>query len=94
LLAAISRRDAPNIVKSGTDLLGRQASISETDLAYFSTVTAAAYIHMGQIAQAHRLLEEQWKKLDHSGPYRLSLLSLRAQSGSATPLRGSSDRPN
>jgi hypothetical protein len=94
LLAAISRRDAPNIVKFGTDLLGRQASNSEADLAYLSTVTAAAHIHMGQIAQAHRLLEEQWKKLDNSGPYRLSLLSLRAQSGSATPLRGGNDRRN
>jgi hypothetical protein len=94
LLAAISRRDAPNIVKFGTDLLGRQASNSGADPTYLSTVTAAAYIHMGQIAQAHGLLEEQWKKLDHSGPYRLSLLSLRAQSGSATPLPGSTDRRN
>jgi spermidine synthase len=92
LLAAISRRDAPNIVKFGTDLLERQASNSKADLAYLSTVTAAAYIHMGQIAQAHHLLEQQWEKLDHSGLYRIPLLSLLAQSGSVTPLRGGSVR--
>jgi hypothetical protein len=91
LLAAISRRDAPNIAKFGTDLLGRQASNSGADLAYLSTVTAAAYIRMGQIAPAHNLLEEHWDKIDHSGPYRLSLFSLRAQSGGATPVRGGSD---
>jgi spermidine synthase len=80
LLFAISRRDAPDVVKFGTSLLVGQTSNSGPDLTYLTTVVAAAYIQMGQIAAAHRLLEEQWSKCDHSGPYRISLLSLLALS--------------
>jgi spermidine synthase len=80
LLVAISRRDAPGIAKFGTDLLGGQTPNSGPDLAYLTTVVAAAYIQMGQNAAAHRLLEDQWYKFDHSGMYRISLLSLLALS--------------
>jgi hypothetical protein len=80
LLFAISRRDAPDVVKFGTSLLVGQTSNSGPDLTYLTTVVAAAYIQMGQNAAAHRLLEEQWSKCDHSGPYRISLLSLLALS--------------
>jgi spermidine synthase len=85
LLAAISRRNASDIVKFGTDLLARQAPNSGADLAYLTTITVAAYIQMGQIAQAHRLLEEQWSKFDHSGLYRIPLLNLLALTQSGSP---------
>jgi spermidine synthase len=84
LLTAISRRDTPDIAKFGADLLG-QAPNSGADLAYLTTVTAAAYIQMGQTAPAHHLLEEQWNKFDHSGSYRISLLSLLALSQPRSP---------
>jgi hypothetical protein len=42
LLAAISHRNAPEIVKLGTELLGSHTSHSEDDLAYLKTVTVAA----------------------------------------------------
>ncbi len=85
LLAAISRRDAPDIVKFGTNLLGQQAPNSGADRAYLTTVTAAAYIQMGQITQARSLLEEQWSKLDHRGPDDLPLVDLRALTQSSSP---------
>ena len=78
LLTAIARRNASDIVKFGTDLLGQKTSNSQADLPYLTTVIASAYIQLGQIAQAHRVLEEQWGKFDHSGPYRLPLLILLA----------------
>ena len=85
LLAAISRRDAPDIVKLGSNLIERQAANSRTDLAYLTTVVAAAYIQMDQYSAARRLLMEQWDKLDHSGRYRISLLSLLAMSRPTIP---------
>jgi len=78
LFTAIAHRNATDIVKFGTDLLGQKATNLQADLPYLTTVTASAYIQMGQIQQAHRLLEEQWNKFDHSGPYRLPLLILLA----------------
>jgi spermidine synthase len=85
LLAAVSRRDAPDTVKFGSELLKTQAPTSEADLAYLTTVTAAAYIHMGQIEQAHNLLAEQLSKLDHSGEYYFPLLNLQALAQAGRP---------
>ncbi len=65
-------------MKFGTELLKTQAPNSRTDAAYLTTVTAAAYIHMGQIAKAHSLLEEQLSRLDRAGQYRFALLNLLA----------------
>jgi spermidine synthase len=78
LLAAISRRDAPQIVKFGTELLGTQPADSAADLAYLTTVTAAAHVHLGEMAQARSLLEEQWRRFNHAGQFDLALRDLLA----------------
>jgi spermidine synthase len=83
LFAAIARRNSPDIVNIGGELIGLTAPITESDLAYLTTVTAAAYIRMGQVAQARDILKEQTKKLDRSESYWFPLLDLLAltQSG-------------
>jgi hypothetical protein len=70
-------------VKFGNDLIASPAPITEVDLAYLVTVTAAADIRMGQIELARRLLREQSKKLNPSESYWFPLLDLLAltQSG-------------
>ena len=88
LLAAISRRNAPQIVQLGSELLGSQPSASAPtasagDLAYLTTVTAAAYIRMGEIAQARSLLQAQWRRIDHAGQFDLALRELLALTQSA-----------
>jgi hypothetical protein len=82
LFAAIARRNSSDIMKFGNDLIGSPVPISQGDLAYLTTITAAAYIQMGQFAQARSLLEEQSKKLDRSDSYWFPLLSLLALSQS------------
>jgi len=76
LFAAIARRNSIDTVRFGNDLIGSLTPISQSDLAYLTTVTAAAYIQLGQIAQAHDLLEEQSKKLDRSESYWFPLVNL------------------
>jgi spermidine synthase len=83
LLAAISRRSAPQIVQFGTELLGSDTSSSAADLAYLTTVTAAAYVRMGDMAQARSLLQAQWSRIDHTGQFELALRELRALTQSA-----------
>jgi len=83
LLWAVSRRNAPEVAILGTDLLGRQNS--PADLTYLATVTAAAYIQMGQIAPAHHLLQEQWSRIDHPGLYHLALVNLLALTQTGSP---------
>jgi spermidine synthase len=78
LFAAIARRSSFDVVKFGTDLLASPAPISEGDLAYLTTVTAAAHIQMDQIAQGRSLLQEQSKKLSRSEPYWFPVLDLMA----------------
>ena len=82
-LAAISRRNAPEIVKLGTQLLGPNMSDSEEELAYLTTVTAAAYVRMGQIAEARSLLQAQLGRIDHAGQFELALRELLALTRSA-----------
>ena len=82
LLAAIARRDDPQVVKLGTGLLGPPAENSVDDLAYLTTVTAAAYVRMGDDSQAHALLELEWGRLDHRGPFDFALRELLALTGS------------
>jgi spermidine synthase len=83
LFAAIARRNSTDIVRFGNDLLGSPTPITEADLAYLTTVTAVAYIHMDQIAQARSLMEKQSKNLNQSESYWFPLVSLLAltQSG-------------
>jgi spermidine synthase len=76
LFAAIARRNSSDIVRFGNDLLGLPAPITQDDLAYLTTVTAAAYIQMDRIAEARSLLEGQSKKLDRSESYWFPLVNL------------------
>jgi spermidine synthase len=82
LFAAIAHRNSSDIVKFGNDLIESRAPITEADLAYITTITATAYIRMGQVALARSLLKEQSKKLDRSESYWFPLLSLLALSQS------------
>ena len=78
LSAAIAQRNALKIVKLGTELLGPNASNSDKDLAYLTTVTAAAYVGMGEIAQARSLLQAQSRRFIHAGQFNLALRDLVA----------------
>jgi hypothetical protein len=83
LFAAIAHRNSSDIVKFGNDLLESPAPITEADLAYLTTITAAAYIRMDQNVQARSLLQEQSKKLNRSESYWFPVANLLAltQSG-------------
>jgi spermidine synthase len=78
LLAAIAQRNAPLIVKFGTQLLAPDHSASEEELAYLTTVTAAAHVRMGAMAQARSLLQAQWGRFNHAGQFDLALRDLQA----------------
>jgi hypothetical protein len=83
LLAAIAKRNSPQIAKLGTELLGSQSSKNEDDVAYLTTVTVAAYVRMGDIAQARSLLKAQWDRLNHAGRFEFALRDLQALTRSA-----------
>ena len=85
LFVAISNRNAPDIVRLGTILLGQHVSNSEADLAYLTTVTAAAYIRMGQVAQARSLLKEQMRRTHQMGLYEFALVDLMALTQAVRP---------
>jgi hypothetical protein len=78
LFAAISQRDAPKIVSLVTTLLAPSSPKSKDELAYLTTVGGAAYLQMGQIPEAGRLLEAQVSYLKDSGQYALPLQELWA----------------
>jgi hypothetical protein len=79
LLAAISQRDAPQIVKFGGELIGPQTPDAENQLAYLTTVTAAAYLRLGEVAGARGLLQAQVGRIRHPGQFDLALRDLLAQ---------------
>jgi spermidine synthase len=83
LLAALAQRNAPDLVRLGTELLGGNSVKPKLDVAYLTTVTAAAYIRMGERVQARRVLKEQWNRIDHAGPFGLALRALLALTDSA-----------
>jgi spermidine synthase len=83
LLAATADRDAAQITRLGAGLLGSQAAESEEDLAYLTTVTVAAYIRLGDTAQARRLLQAQWSRVNHAGKFAFALRALAALTRSA-----------
>jgi len=83
LLAAISHRNAPEIVKLGRELLGSHTSHSEDELAYLTTITVAAQVRMREIAQARSLLQAQWRRFNHAGQFDLALRDLAALTRSA-----------
>jgi hypothetical protein len=78
LLAAISRRRAQEIVTLGTQLLAADSSNSADEFAYLTTVTAAAHVRMGEIAQARSLLQAQLPRFNHAGQFNLALRQLAA----------------
>jgi predicted membrane-bound spermidine synthase len=77
LWSAIARRDSTAIVAHGTDLLAPSAD-SDAELAYLTTVTAAADVGMGESARARTLLRAQWGRFDHAGQFDFALRELRA----------------
>jgi predicted membrane-bound spermidine synthase len=83
LLAAISQRNVPQIVKLGTALLAADLSDPEDERAFLTTVTAAAFMRMGEIDLARGLLQAQWPLIKHAGPFDLALRDLRALAQSA-----------
>jgi spermidine synthase len=90
LLAAVSQRDAPQISKLGTELLGSASSKSSQELAYLTTVTTAALVGIHDNAQAGELLQAQWNRFDHAGTFDLALRELLALTRSAA---GNSNAP-
>jgi spermidine synthase len=78
LFAAIAHRDAAGIVRLGTGLLGSASAHSDSELAYLITVTAAAYVNLGDSVRAHALLVAQCSRLNHASPFTLALRDLRA----------------
>jgi spermidine synthase len=77
LLAAIARRNPPEIAKFGTVLLGSSGN-SPDDLAYLTTVIAAANVRMGKIGEARNILRAQWGRLNHAGQFGFALRELAA----------------
>lgn len=78
LFAAIAQRDAAGIVRLGTRLLAPLSAHSDGERAYLTTVTAAAYVNLGESVQARELLVAQRSRLNHAGPFDLALRDLRA----------------
>jgi spermidine synthase len=78
LFAAIAHRNAPDIVRLGTGLLASGAARSDSDVAYLTTVTAAACVNLGREREAHALLQNQWSRFNHAGPFEFALRDLRA----------------
>ena len=77
LFVAIAQRDAAQIARLGSSLIA-QGSLSPEDLAYLTTVTAAANVGLGQSAVAHSLLQREWPQLKHAAPFDLALRDLLA----------------
>ncbi len=78
LFTAVAQRNAPDIVRLGMGLLASAAPHSDSEVAYLTTITAAAYVNLGRDAQAHALLQNQWSRFDHAGPFEFALRDLRA----------------
>jgi spermidine synthase len=93
LFAAISERDASKIVSLSTSLLAPSSPKSKEELAYLTTVTGAAYLQMGQVVEAGRLLEAQASYLKNSGQYALPLQELWALTRASRTARPGDDRP-
>jgi spermidine synthase len=77
LFVAIAQRDAAQIARLGSGLIA-QRSASQEDLTYLTTVTAAAYVGLGQSARARSLLQREWPDLKHAAPFDLALRELLA----------------
>jgi spermidine synthase len=83
LAVAISRRDAPEIAKLGSQLLESHSLRSADEQAYLLTVTAAANVRLGQLDQAGKLIRTRVRQLGSLGEYALPLQELLAMSRSS-----------
>jgi hypothetical protein len=83
LWAALARRDTAAIVASGTSLIAPETAVAPADRAYITTAIAAAEVNMGQEARARVLLQSEWNRLDHTGPFDFPLRELRAMTQGA-----------
>ena len=78
LFAAIAQRNASDIVRLATGLLATGAAHSDGDVAYLTTIAAAAYVNLGDDGRAHAFLQNQWSRFNHAGPFEFALRDLRA----------------
>jgi spermidine synthase len=89
LLAAVAARDTTDIVTLGKRLLQAPSSLARDELAYLTSVVAAAYLRMGEASEARGVLTARWSELDHAGQLALPLDALlalaQAQAGSDNP---------
>jgi predicted membrane-bound spermidine synthase len=85
LFAAVARRDATEIVSLGTQLVHEPHPVTREDLTYLTTLSAAAYLRLGQPAQARQVLESRWASLDRTGEYDLPLRQLLALAHTSAP---------
>lgn len=77
LLAAVARRDAGSIVRSGTLLLEQAGSMDLAEAEYLVTALAAAQLQLGDVERARALLASIALASSHV-VYRLPLQQLRA----------------
>jgi predicted membrane-bound spermidine synthase len=77
-LAAVATRDAAEIVTLGSHLLQDSPALSRDDRTYLTTLTATAYMQLGNREQARGLLGTQWSQLDLGGEFGFALRSLSA----------------
>jgi spermidine synthase len=83
LFAAVSRRDAREIVTIGTQLLESPEPRSTDERAYLMTLTAAADVGLGQPAKAADLLQAKLSSIGDPGRYSLPLQELMAMTRSS-----------
>jgi len=85
LLGAVSRRDADQIERLGTQLLQSTPPLSGDDLTYLATALAAARVGRSQLPLARQLLESEWSRVSHEGEYALALgeLLMLARAGTS-----------
>ncbi|MGH8231020.1 MAG: hypothetical protein ACRESY_04290, partial [Steroidobacteraceae bacterium] len=78
LLAAVARRNVPDIDRLGSALLADDASTPDDDRAYLTTVTAAAWVRQGDLQRARTVLDRQWNTFGHSSRFEFALRELKA----------------
>jgi spermidine synthase len=83
LFVAVAQRNAPDIVRLATGLLASSTPHSDGEVAYLTTLAAAAYVNLGRGAEAHALLQHQWPRLNHAAPFEFALRDLRALTATA-----------
>ena len=77
LLAAVARREAGAIVRSGTLLLEQAGSMELAEAEYIVTSLAAAHLQLGDVERARTLLASIPLAISHV-VYRLPLQQMRA----------------